>query len=367
MDVYADGLVSGLRVVRPNWEIVELAPHPIDRSSRSLFLRGWKYYERFWNFPRIVKHQVADIYHIIDHSEAHIANWLRKTGKPVVVTCHDLINYFYRDNLQGSVKLPIVSNGLWLNSVRSMQHADRIVAVSSVTAKDTAQILNIEPARIVVIPNAVEAVFRQLPQNQAESFRLAHGVTPETICLLNVGSNHPRKNLSTILEVVDCLKQRGLPIRLWKAGADFTNEQKSFIQNRGLENHITYLGNPDKLTLVQIYNAADILIAPSLHEGFGMTILEAMACGTPVITANVSAMPEVVGDAGVLVDPKDYQAIADAVCHLHNNPDDYQDLVTKGLVRARSFTWEKTAERIAEIYEKLLYQNQFKETAKNSS
>ncbi len=354
MDVYADGIISGLRTVRPNWEIVDLKPHYIDRKSRSLFLRVWKYYERFWRFPQQVQQEVADIFHILDPSEAHITYWLKKKNKTVVVTCHDLINFYCRDNLHNSVKLPLISSGMWLHAVKGMKYANHVVAVSSVTAKDTTQILDIKPARISVIPNAVEAVFQPLPKEQAESFRQKYRISPETICLLNVGSNHPRKNLSTILKVVEILQQRGMPIHLLKVGADFTDEQKAFIQTQNLENYISYLGKPERSSLVQIYNTADILIAPSLYEGFGITLLEAMACGIPVITSKVSAMPEVVGDAGVLVDPTDYQAIVDAVCYLQNNPVYYQELVNKGLVRAKSFTWEKTAEQIAEIYEKLL-------------
>jgi glycosyltransferase involved in cell wall biosynthesis len=356
MDVYADGIISGLRTVRPSWEIVDLKPHPVDRRSGSVLLRVKKYYERFWRFPQQVTQQVADIFHIIDPSEAHITYWLKKKHQPVVVTCHDLANFYYQDNLQGSVELPFVSRAMWLHALKGMKYADRVVAVSSVTAKDTTQILNIEPARISVIPNAVEPIFQPLPQEQAKAFRQKSGISLQTVCLLNVGSNHPRKNLSTILKVLENLQRRGLPIHLWKVGADFTDEQKAFIQTQGLENHVSYLGKPDKSTLVQIYNGADMLIAPSLHEGFGITLLEAMACGIPVITSKVSAMPEVVGNAGVLVDPTDCQAIADAVCHLHNNHDYYQELVNKGLVRAQSFTWKKTAEQIAEIYEKLLSQ-----------
>lgn len=354
MDVYADGLAAGLRAVRPNWEVVELAPLPLDRTSRSLLLRAKKFYERFWNFPRTVRRQKADIFHVIDHSEAHIVYGLKKAGKPVVVTCHDLINFFYRDNLRGSVKVPFVSNGMWMYSVRGLQDCDHVVTVSAVTAKDTAQILNVEPARISVVPNAVEPVFQPLPQHQSELFRQQQGVSPETVCLLNVGSNHPRKNISAILRALAILRHKGFPFLFWKAGADFDDDQKAFIQVEGLGSHITYLGNPDKATLVQLYNAANILVAPSLHEGFGMTLLEAMACGTPVITANVSAMPEVVGDAGVLVDPQDWEAIADVICHLHADPVFYQELVNKGLERVKAFTWEKTAEQIAEIYEKLL-------------
>lgn len=178
--------------------------------------------------------------------------------------------------------------------------------------------------------------------------------------MLHVGSNHPRKNVSTILKVLEALKERGLPVHLWKAGADFTAEQKIFIQSYSLENFVTYLGKPEKYTLVQIYNAADVLISPSLYEGFGMTLLEAMACGTPVITSNVSSLPEVAGDAGILVEPMDVESIADAVHHLHNDSIYYKNLIDKGLVRVKAFTWEATAEQIAEVYERAIEQNKSK-------
>lgn len=354
IDIYSNGLISGLKAVRPNWDIIELAPRSFDRSSSSLSLRIQKYYERFWHYPHTVRQQVADIYHIIEPCDAHLIYWLKKTGKPTIVTCHDLINFFYPDNLQGSVQLPLISRSAWLYSVKGMKYADHIIAVSSATAKDTTQILNIEPERITVIPNAVESIFQPLLPEQIESFRQQQGISSATICLLNVGANHPRKNISTILQAVEILIEKGLPIQFWKVGADFTDEQKKFIGDLELASHIKYLGKPNKSTLLRVYNAANILIAPSLHEGFGITILEAMACGTPVITSNVSAMPEVIGDAGVLVNPKDAKEIANAVLHLHNDPIYYQELIQKSLIRTKSFTWEITAEKIAKIYEELL-------------
>jgi glycosyltransferase involved in cell wall biosynthesis len=356
MDVYAEGVIAGLRSVRPDWEIVDLSPCPIDRSTRSFRARIRKYYERFWHFPQIVKHQVADVFHIIDHSEAHIVRWLRQMEKPVVVTCHDLINFFYQDNLRGSVRVPFLSNNLWVRSVQSMQVADHIVAVSSQTAKDVSQILHVEPERIAVIPNAVDSAFHPLPDDQVANFRRQMGISDDTVCLLNVGSNHPRKNISAILKTVEILKQRGQAVQFWKTGADFTEEQESFIYKQGLETCIRHLGKLDKDSLVQTYNAADVLIAPSIHEGFGLTILEAMACGTPVITSNVSAMPEVAGDAGILIDPNNDVAIADAVLHLVNNRAYRQELINKGLARTKQFTWENTAEQIAQVYEKSVNQ-----------
>ncbi len=358
MDVYTNGIISGFRAVRPNWEIVDIKPQAIDRRSSSLYLRAKKYYERFWRFPQQVTQQTADIFHIIDPSEAHITYWLKNKNKSVVVTCHDLVNYYYKDNLKNSVELPFISRFMWLYAIKGMKRADSIVAVSSMTAKDTTEILDIQPSNISVIPNAVDKIFNPLPKAQAESFREQQGIGSETLCLLNVGSNHPRKNITNILKAINILKQNKLYFHFLKAGTDFTEEQKAYIQAEELESYISYLGKPNKEDLREIYNAADILIAPSLHEGFGITLLEAMACGTPVISSKVSAMPEVVADAGILVEPTDVQAIADAVSHLHNNPDYYQESVKKGIARAKLFTWEETAEQIAQIYEKLVFKKE---------
>ncbi|MEM6403746.1 MAG: glycosyltransferase family 1 protein [Cyanobacteria bacterium P01_D01_bin.116] len=354
MEVYANGVISGLRAVRPDWEIVDLKPQPIDRKSQSPILRLQKFYERFWRFPQLVQQQKADIYHILDHSEAHITYGLKKQSQPVVVTCHDLINFYYKDNLQGSVTLPFLSHNMWLHAVKGMKCADSVVTVSSMTAKDATKILDIEPTRISVIPNAVESIFKVLPEEEINQFRYKSGISLDTFCLLNVGSNHPRKNIDAILQVLNILKQRELSIHLWKAGADFNESQKQFISDCKLEENISYLGKPDKSTLLELYNAADILIAPSLHEGFGITLIEAMACGTPVITANVSAMPEVIGDAGILVEPNNYQLMADAVNNLQHNSVFRKQLIEKGLNRVKRFTWESTSEQIAQVYEGLL-------------
>lgn len=362
IDIYSKNLILGLRKVRPDWEIIELAPRPFDRTNSSLIYRIQKYYERFWRYPKLVSWQVksVDLYHIVEPCVGHIVYWVKEKGKPIVVTCHDLINFSYPENAQKNTQIPQLSDNAWRYSVNGMKQADRIVAVSEATAKDTSRILDISPKLIEVVPNGVETIFRPLPETEILSFRKQQGVSSETICLLNVGSNHPRKNISNILQAIAILKEKGLLIQFWKVGVDFTAEQKKFIQTNYLDNNVKYLGKPNKLALRQIYNAADILLAPSLYEGFGITLLEAMACGTPVITGSVSAMPEVVGNAGILVDPRNSQAIADEVLHLAQNPQIYHELVEKGLARAKLFTWENTAKEIAEVYSQILHQTAVK-------
>jgi len=356
MDVYADRLVAGLKTVRPDWTIVET--YPQFRAGGAFPAQGLsgiqKYYERYWCYPRRLQQLDADIFHIIDHSDGDLSRWLRSSHRPVVVTCHDLINLIKPETFKGRARFPLISMAAWRWGVEGMRVADQVITVSSHTQKDVVERLQIAASSITVVPNAVDGEFYPLSAAAIEAARDRYGLAPDAFCLLNVGSNNARKNISGILSVVASLKQRGLPVQFWKAGVDFTPEQREFIQAQDLAACVTYLGQPDPVTLVQLYNAADCLMAPSLYEGFGLTILEAMACGTPVITANVSAMPEVAGDAAILVDPTDTAAIAEAVQRLYTHPEDRQCLSQKGLERVKQFTWENTAEQVAQVYERAL-------------
>ena len=355
MDVYADNLVTQLRIIRPHWEIVELTPQAWSSDAVNSWHSGnpvRKYYERFWRYPRAVSQYQADIFHIIDHTDGHIVYWLKKLGKPVIVTCHDLVQYIYPKILKGQARFPPLSMATWRYSVQGMKQAERIIAVSQNTAQDVSKMLDISADKITVASNGVDAQFRVLPDERVAKRRKQHAATEE-ICLLNVGSTHQRKNIETILKVLETLRQKSISIRLWKVGSDFTPPQKAYISARQLESCITWIPQPDRETLIELYNAADILLAPSLYEGFGLTVIEAMACGTPVITANVSALPEVAGDAAVLVEPFDVTAIAEAVVRLGKDSTMRNHFVKSGLIRAKQFTWSRTAATIAERYEAL--------------
>ena len=116
---------------------------------------------------------------------------------------------------------------------------------------------------------------------------------------------------------------------------------------------IRYFGQPSLETLITIYNSADVLVSPSLYEGFGLTILEAMACGLAVITSNVTSLPEVAGDAAILVEPTDVEAIAQGIERLYREPDYHQVMIQKGIARAAQFSWENTAKQVRDQYEKI--------------
>jgi glycosyltransferase involved in cell wall biosynthesis len=302
-----------------------------------------------------VSQQQADIFHIIDHSNAHVAYWLRgKSQSAIVVTCHDLVLLIFPEILRDQARFPVWSMTTWRYSIAGMQQANAVIAVSSNTAQDITQHLHLPSEKVVVIPEAVEATFHLLPPSEVQQFRQQHTRTLGEICLLNVGTTHLRKNILTVLKVLERLRNRGVSIHLWRVGDDFNSEQQQFIQAHQLGDLITRFDRLDQATLNQLYNATDILLAPSLYEGFGFPVLEAMACGTPVITSKVSSLPEVAGDAAILVEPMDVSAIVDAICHLHQDAAYRQTLIDKGLARVQGFTWTATAEKTARVYERLV-------------
>lgn len=361
MDVYADGLVSGLSTVRPDWEIVELQPQlPIrlhKHLSGRLLEKTSQYYEQYWCYPKRVKACSADIVHVVDHSDAHLAYWLAASPTPTVVTCHDLINFLQPENASHQALLPGVSSALWRYSVKGLKAADHVVAVSDHTAKDVVNLFQLSSEHISVAHNGVENIFAPLPAAVATPLYTQYKIPRDRFYLLNVGSTQPRKNIETVLRSLSKLtrqEKQSTKVHLIKAGAAFTIEQTALIECEGLQPYITHIQNPDKATLVKLYSLANILVAPSLYEGFGITILEAMTSGVPVITSNVSSLPEVAGDAALLIEPTDVDALVSNVRSLQTDPILYASFVQKGLSRAENFTWENSAEKVARVYENLL-------------
>lgn len=358
MDVYADALVNGLKTVRPDWEIIQLVPRQQKLYGNSFFNGVSKYYQRYWKYPQNIKKQDVDIFHVIDHSDGHLIHWLKNTGKTTIITCHDLVNSINPENATSQAKITSVTMAAWKWSLQGLRKAEHIISVSNHTAKDIVKILNLRQEKLTVVPNGVDSVFRPLPIPEVELFRQQHQISPGKIYLLSFGSNQPRKNFITVLKVLKALKTKGMPIHLFKTGSELNEEFKTFIHKHNLSDSITDFGRPDKATLIKIYNAADILLSPSLYEGFGITILEAMACGKPVITSNVTSLPEVAGDAGILVNPTDVEEIVEAVFRLQNDVEYRKVLIDKGFDRVKLFTWEKTAEQVAKIYSSYLNKKQ---------
>jgi glycosyltransferase involved in cell wall biosynthesis len=173
--------------------------------------------------------------------------------------------------------------------------------------------------------------------------------------ILYVGNIQPRKNLPRLIEAFRQLKQKGLPHQLVLVGAAQWAVSDTFraATRDGLEREVIFTGYVPERDLPWFYRAAEVLAYPSLLEGFGLPLVEAMACGTPVVTSNSVAIRETVGDAAIVVDPLNTQAIADGIHTVISDTAVRQHLIAKGLARAQQFTWAETARCTLQVYEEV--------------
>ncbi|MBI5094187.1 MAG: glycosyltransferase family 4 protein [Candidatus Hydrogenedentes bacterium] len=232
---------------------------------------------------------------------------------------------------------------------RSAKLARRIIADSHCAASDLKEKLGVPEERIDVIPLGVDEAFRPAPESVQAFVRERYRVPARFF--LYVGTVEPRKNLERLIEAWSRIA-RDCPVDLviagrdgWKVGPIHAAAKKSPYAER-----IHFVGFVDRSDLPALYSAAEAFVWPSLWEGFGLPPLEAMACGVPVLTSNVSSLPEVVGGDALLIDPHDVRAIADGMSRLVNDLPYRDTLITGGLSRAAQFTWQRTAELTLESY-----------------
>lgn len=357
MDVYADNLISQIQQLRPNWDVIQWSPSITSWRSGS-GLR--KYYERYWRYPRALRQVSGDIFHVLDHTDGHLVRWLHQAGKSVVATCHDLVSLTYPEHLREESRFPLISETVWRHAVHGLCQADQVLCVSESTERDVFWHLKVPLMRTNVIHSGINPAFRPLPRSHIATIRQNDCHHPQEWVLLHVGSNQRCKNLTGVLEALKILRDRQIPARLWQVGAQFTQRQQQYIEQQQLGNFITSLGSLNPRTqleqLVEIYNAADVTVFPSFYEGFGFPILESMACGTPVVTSDVFAMPEVAGNAGILVNPSVADSIAAGIAKLYHHSAYRQEMIQRGLTRAQQFHWRTTAQQTIELYERMQVQ-----------
>lgn len=256
-------------------------------------------------------------------------------GVPSVVTAHDMAIYrhpeWFPERQWLSVRVAVP---------RSMRTADAVIAVSSSTARDLAELFGLGPERVTVVPEAVSEIFRPLTAAELEGARVQFGL-PERF-LLFVSTIEPRKNVDTLLEAWSRLPSR--PELVLAGGWGWRHEEVRARLEKWAGRGVRLLGGVPPERLPQLYNLATALAHPAWYEGFGLTPLEAMACGTPVVAADASSLPEVVGDAGLLVDPGDVEGWTRALERVLEDGELRRQLRARGLERAAGFTWSRTAE-----------------------
>jgi glycosyltransferase involved in cell wall biosynthesis len=235
------------------------------------------------------------------------------------------------------------------------EHGDVFLAFSEHVKNDMVETLGIPRDRIEVVPLAAGRHFRPIADRGAIAEQLRHWGLEIDNYVLSVGTLEPRKNHCLIVEAYERLRASGrLPrgCKLVFAGAQGWMYEPILerIDSLGLREEVVLLGPADPLEY--LYNGAIMMIFPSFLEGFGLPPLEAMGCGTPVITSNTSSLPEVVGDAGIMVDPHDVDGLVETMCRVLSDPVMREEMRTKGLIRAAEFTWERTASGYMDVLTK---------------
>jgi glycosyltransferase involved in cell wall biosynthesis len=270
---------------------------------------------------------------------------------PTVVTVHDVIQFVLPEYAWRKISrayFGIVSRGA--------RRADAIITVSECSKRDIVKLLGLPPERIHVIGNAVDATLH--PVRDAwllASVRERYGIGSRFV--LYFGGFDMRKNVPRLIEAY-----AGLPAGLRKEyqlviagryqhlGHPLYPDPRVTVQRLGLDGRVVFTGQIREQDKAPLYSAATVFAFPSLYEGFGIPVLEAMACGTPVVTSNSSALPEVAGDAGLLVDPYDTDAIGNGIRKLLEEQALRDELARRGLERARLFTWQQVAEQTLNVY-----------------
>jgi glycosyltransferase involved in cell wall biosynthesis len=266
---------------------------------------------------------------------------------PSVVTVHDLAFIRFPHTFRSY-------NRTYLDFATrtSVRRAARILAVSEHTRREVIGLLGVPPERVVVTPNAARASFVPPGAEELARFRSAKGLPDQFV--LYLGTLEPRKNITTLLEAYSQVRRSSSAPLIIGGGLGWLYQPVfERLEALGLRDHVHFAGYLDEEELHLWYAAATLFVFPSLYEGFGMPPLEAMSCGTPVVTSNSTSLPEVVGDAGLMVPPTDADALAEAIVRLLRDPTLHAELRERGLQRARAFSWRTTAERTLAVYEQI--------------
>lgn len=267
---------------------------------------------------------------------------------PSVVTIHDCIHLMFPQYLPNRFALRYARTSIAMAARR----ATRVMTVSETSKRDIIRFFGTDPNKIDVIFNAYDERFGDQPSEE-EISRVRERYQLQDEFILYAGNVKPHKNLERLIEAFHLVRQRGLDhVKLVMIGDDISKYAalRRAVHHHQLHKYVRFLGYLPEGTLAAMYRLASVFVFPSLYEGFGLPPLEAMASGTPVVTSNLSSLPEVTGDAAVLVDPYDPSAIADGICRVLSNPRLAEEMRAKGLARAHQFSWETSVRRVREIY-----------------
>jgi glycosyltransferase involved in cell wall biosynthesis len=269
-----------------------------------------------------------------------------------VVTIHDCIHLMFPQYLPGRLAHVYARGSMW----SAVHRSDRILTVSEASKRDILRFFKINPDKVEVIYNAIDERFLAPPDDERmdqvrQRYQLDHPF------LLYVGNIKPHKNLERLIDAFGRARADGAgDLRLLIIGDEISKYPalRQAVHRHRLDKYVRFLGFQPYDTLAAFYRLARAFAFPSLYEGFGLPPLEAMACGTPVVTSNVSSLPEIAGDAAILVDPYDPASIAAGITRAVSDEPLRRQLIERGLARARAFSWRQSVASIHRIYMEVL-------------
>ncbi len=301
-----------------------------------LFTRtlNWYYY-----FPKKIP-EGYDVYHVSSQYLSKVA----KYRKPCVVSCMDIFPAILEQDY------PYPLRFMLKKALQYLREANTIIAISEYSKKLLVDRLNIPESKVHVVHLGVSTeIFKPMKKEEA---RRKVGLPENSKIILHVGSEEPRKNIPALISAFNELQKNIPGVLLLRVGEKRSTTQE-LIRKLMLEKKVRYHQNISKEELALLYNAADLFVFPSFNEGFGLPVLEAMACGIPVVSSNRASLPEVVGDGGIMIDPFDVKTLSSAVYGVLINKNLVHKMIKKGLERAKFFSWERTALNTLKIYEEV--------------
>ena len=296
--------------------------------------------------PLALKREKVDIF----HAPHYVLPPLIRC--PSVVTIHDCIHLMFPQYLPNRWSLAYARTSITLAARR----ATRVLTVSESSKRDIQRLVDIPPGKVDVIYNSYEPRFAVAPDAETVH-RVRERYQLQSEFVLYAGNVKPHKNLERLIEAFHIVRGRGLDhLKLILIGDEISRYTalRRAVHRHQLHNYVRFLGYMPEDTLAVMYRLAGVFVFPSLYEGFGLPPLEAMASGTPVVTSNVSSLPEVAGGAAVLVDPYSAEAIADGMYRVLTDNALRADLSRRGPLRASQFSWESSVRRVREIYGQVL-------------
>ena len=265
-----------------------------------------------------------------------------------VITVHDITPHFFPESFS-----PLTLLRYRLLFSRAMETSDRIIVDSISTKNDLIKYYKVKQEKIRVIYLGVNNAFKCFEETKVEEIKDKWRI--DFPFILYVGTIEPRKNIYRLLMAFSKIKKKNAKYKLLMMGIKgwkFKNLLET-INNLNLQKDIIFTGYVTDHELPLLYNAADLFIYPSLYEGFGLPPLEAMACGCPVVTSNTSSLPEVIGDAGIMVDPLSVDELANATYSILTNENLREELIKKGLQRSKAFSWKICSEKTLKVYKEI--------------